>query len=104
MKTKIFYLALFVICFVNNSLAQVNRKLELNEGNSNPILSSKNVLKSVSTTQTIEIPLDEKYIGDLKSIDIEKDGIDELVVLTNYDGSTQIGEILIYKIISDSCS
>jgi len=56
--------------------------------------------------QTFEIPLNDYHIQDLKSIDIENDGVDELVVLTSYDdtspGGPDTSQILIYKWVTDS--
>jgi hypothetical protein len=96
MKTKLL-IFIMTFCIMQNGLTQVNRKLELNQEKTPQKKVDNNYFKSATTFQTVEIPLGNKYIEDLKSIDLENDGIDELIVLTNYDGSTHIGELLIYK-------
>jgi len=46
----------------------------------------------------IKIPVGEgKYLEDLKSFDINSDGTDELIILSNYQGATQKGQLLVYQ-------
>ena len=54
-------------------------------------------IASIAWSRTVHIELNSKYIEDLESFDVDLDGIDELIVLTNHDGSTQIGQLLVYK-------
>jgi len=56
------------------------------------------LITSTVWSSTVYIPLDSKYIEDLKAFDVDLDGIDELIVLTNYDGGeVQIGQLSVYK-------
>ncbi len=78
-----------------------NNKDALNK--SEPLKINRN--QKSSLTNTLTIPLAGKYIEDIASCDINNDGKDELIILTNYDyyiGSPQIGQVLIYKLINNS--
>lgn len=99
MKTKIFTIAL-MLCFY--AVVAQNNSIH-NELNKAPVKCKSN-LKSL-LTDTISIPLSGKYIEDLASCDIDLDGKDELIVLSNYGfytGSPQIGQLLIYSWINSS--
>ncbi len=90
MKTLVY---LLIVITPLSVFSQTDHKAFLN-GTPSP---NENLMAAVAPPSDAEIDLSTKYIEDLKCIDVEKDGIDELVVVTNYDGSTQIGEVIIYS-------
>jgi len=95
MKTKLILSFSFVIFFFVNS-QNFDHRIGLNQ--SSPFKLQQ--IHQSLLTDTISIPLGGKYIEALSSCDIDKDGKDELIVLTNYDyyaGSPQKGQLRVYK-------
>jgi|Deesub1362A_J573_1020465.scaffolds.fasta_scaffold09431_2 hypothetical protein len=59
--------------------------------------SPKEIKETSEGYVLLELSLAEKYAEDLAASDIDGDGLDELIVLANYDGSTQIGQIYVWR-------
>jgi len=50
----------------------------------------------------IKIPVgDGKYLEDIQSFDVNLDGSEELIILSNYSGSIQMGQLLVYQWINN---
>lgn len=91
-KSILLFVAAVFVCKIGFSQNE-DMQTKLNQS---PPVKFESSLKSL-LSDTISIPLDDKYIEGLASCDIDNDGKDELIVLTNYDGGTQIGQLLIFN-------
>ncbi len=98
MKKFIVLTIILSIILVKIGYSQIDYKFELNqEGANTNTPYNKTIQINNDSILTVEIPLNDKHLEDIKAIDVDNDGIDELAVLTNHDGSTQIGQVIIYK-------
>jgi len=80
--TKKIFLLLFVVLLIGYLLIQLQYAEDF---------------KMDTDYKTVKIPLKEKYSVGLGALDVDQDGMDELLVLTNNDSGNRIGQLLVYK-------